>query len=420
MKLILRIFGTLLIAIFIIYILFMFTLNGILTTWVYPSVEKQTSVQIQSSSASYNPVSGWMRVSNIKIANSSNFEEPNLAVIPVFELKLKPASLFGRGPIVIERTRIDQGIVNLIRNKQGVLNVQEIQQNLTSSGEMSEIKVVLLPAVKDPKEPIEILVNIFEINSDIRYVDHQMPDLNVLMHMAVSGEQLSTVPSHEWGSIQIMGELLSDRSSFNTQISMRMAPITNPQKPSFDLEGRVLEIDPRLIAKASDKLGIKMAPFGVDPRIVCRAGQLDGSEVAIRLHDVIFSIGGNITKVNQLQFAVPLSGTLQNPTFDLTMVFREAVGGNTASILSSAIGGLVEDLDILEEPVKVLTDGVAEVLHQPLKEITKEAGAILESGFGLFGDLIQTDSNIATTNQPKPSVAEDLKKGLEGLGIKLF
>ena len=420
MKLILRIFGTLLIAIFIIYILFMFTLNGILTTWVYPSVEKQTSVQIQSSSASYNPVSGWMRVSNIKIANSSNFEEPNLAVIPVFELKLKPASLFGRGPIVIERTRIDQGIVNLIRNKQGVLNVQEIQQNLTSSGEMSEIKVVPLPAVKDPKEPIEILVNIFEINSDIRYVDHQMPDLNVLMHMAVSGEQLSTVPSHEWGSIQIMGELLSDRSSFNTQISMRMAPITNPQKPSFDLEGRVLEIDPRLIAKASDKLGIKMAPFGVDPRIVCRAGQLDGSEVAIRLHAVTLSISGNITKVHQVQFAAPLSGTLQNPAFDLTMTFREAVGGNTASILSSAIGGLVEDLDILEEPVKVLTDGVAEVLHQPLKEITKEAGAILESGFGLFGDLIQTDSNIATTNQPKPSVAEDLKKGLEGLGIKLF
>ena len=50
----------------------MFTLNGILTTWVYPSVEKQTSVQIQSSSASYNPVSGWMRVSNIKIANRTD------------------------------------------------------------------------------------------------------------------------------------------------------------------------------------------------------------------------------------------------------------------------------------------------------------------------------------------------------------
>ena len=58
-----------------------------------------------------------------------------------------------------------------------------------------------------------------------------------------------------------MGELLSDRSSFKTHISLRMAPITDLQKLSFDLEGRVLEIDPRLIAKTSDKLGIQMAPF---------------------------------------------------------------------------------------------------------------------------------------------------------------
>ena len=75
--------------------------------------------------------------------------------------------------------------------------------------------------------------------------------------------------------MQIMGELLSDRSSFKTHISLRMAPITDPQKLNFDLEGRVLEIDPRLIAKTSDKLGIQMAPFGIDPRIVCRAGHLE-------------------------------------------------------------------------------------------------------------------------------------------------
>ena len=217
-----------------------------------------------------------------------------------------------------------------------------------------------------------------------------------------------------------MGELLSDRSSFKTHISLRMAPITDLQKLSFDLEGRVLEIDPRLIAKTSDKLGIQMAPFGLDPRIVCRAGQLEGSEVAIRLHDVVFSIRGNKTKVNQLQFAVPLHGTLRRPIFDLNGAFQEAVSGNTGLIFSSVISGLVGDLDILEEPVKGLTDGVVEVLDQPLKEITKEASAIVEAGLDLFGELIQLDSNAVATNEPKPSASEDLKKGLEGLGIKLF
>jgi hypothetical protein len=420
MKLIPRIFGALLLAILLIYIVFVFALNGTLTTWVYPAIEKQTSVQIESRRASFNPVSGWMRVYNIEIANSSNFEEPNLAVIPIFELKFKPASLVGKGPIVIEQIRIDQGVVHLIRNTRGVLNIHEFQQNLTSSKEISEIKVVPIPAVKNPNEPIEILIEQLHVNSDVRYTDHQLPDLNVLLHMALSGDQLSTVSGYEWGSLQLMGELLSDRSSFNTHISMRIAPITNPQKPSFDLEGRVLEIDPRLIAKSFDELGIKMAPFGVDPRIVCRAGQIDGSEVAIRLHEVTFPIKGYMTKVNHLQFAVPLSGTLQNPIFDFNLAFREAIGGNATSILSSAIDGLVEDLDIIKEPVKALADGVEKVLEQPLKEITKEASAILEGGLGLFNDLIQTDSKTITTNQPKPSAAEDLKKGLEGLGIKLF
>ena len=420
MKLVLRIFGALLISFFIICFIFMFALNGILATWVYPSIEKQMDVQVQSSKASYNLISGWLRVSNLMVSNPPNFEEPTLAVIPVLDLKLKPASLFGGGAVVIEHARIDRGVVNLIRNKKGVYNVQELQKNLASSGEVSEIKGVPIPAVKNPKEPIEILLNILEMNSDILYVDHQIPDLNVLLHMAVSGKQISTVPGHEWGSIQIMGELLSDRSSFKTHISLRMAPITDLQKLSFDLEGRVLEIDPRLIAKTSDKLGIQMAPFGLDPRIVCRAGQLEGSEVAIRLHDVVFSIRGNKTKVNQLQFAVPLHGTLQRPIFDLNGAFQEAVSGNTGLIFSSVISGLVGDLDILEEPVKGLTDGVVEVLDQPLKEITKEASAIVEAGLDLFGELIQLDSNAVATNEPKPSASEDLKKGLEGLGIKLF
>ena len=111
---------------------------------------------------------------------------------------------------------------------------------------------------------------------------------------------------------------------------------------------------------------------------------------------------------------------MQSPIFDLSGAFREAVGSNTSLILGSVIGGLVEDLDILAEPVKELTDGVIEVLDQPLKEITKEASAIVEVGLDLFGGVIQKDSNSVITNKSEPSAMEDLKKGLEGLGIKLF
>ena len=97
----------------------MFALNGILATWVYPSIEKQMDVQVQSIKASYNLISGWLRVSNLMVSNPPNFEEPTLAVIPVLDSAETIISIWG-GAVVIEHARIDRGVVNLIRNKKGI------------------------------------------------------------------------------------------------------------------------------------------------------------------------------------------------------------------------------------------------------------------------------------------------------------
>ena len=74
---------------------------------------------MQSSTASYNPISGWLRMSSLMISNPPNFEEPTLAVIPVLELKLKPTSLIEEVSLSLNKQKIDRGVVNLIRNKKG-------------------------------------------------------------------------------------------------------------------------------------------------------------------------------------------------------------------------------------------------------------------------------------------------------------
>ena len=403
----------------------LFGFNGLLSSFVYPKLAADKGLEVQSDRASYNPFTGYLRLSDVEVANPIGFREPQLANLSLVEVKIKPSSLVGGGPIIVERVNIDRGVIQLIRNEEGLLNVVALQQQMgleeSGSGSGDTTMLVPVPAVKDTTQP-EILIQSVEINSDVRFVDRQLTDLDLMLHLAVLGQELGTVAGHEWGRIQVMGELLSDRGAFNTELSMKLAPVVDPQRPSFDLEGRIMEIDPRLIAEASRKLGVSFAPFGVDPQLICREGNLAGSEVAVRLHDVVFSLGGNPTKVKQLQFAVPVEGTIQAPKFEVTSALMQALGGNTRSLLGSALEGYVGELGLSEEPVKVLTDGVMEVLDKPLKGISKEAGAILEEGLNLFGGVLPgtgtTES--ASTNQPVEKAVEDLKEGLKGLGIKLF
>lgn len=399
----------------------LFGFNGLLSSLVYPKLMDDMGLELQSDRASFNPFTGYMRLADVELANPREFREPKLASISLVELKIKPASLVGGGPIIVEQVRIDRGVIQLIRNEQGILNITALQKQMGLEESGGGAVVVPVPAVKDTTQP-EVLVESIEINSDVRYVDYKIEDLDLMLHLALMGEELGTVAGHEWGRIQVMGELLSDRGAFNTELSMRLAPIVDPQKPSFDLEGRILEIDPRLIEQASRKLGVSFAPFGVDPQLVCREGDLTGSEVAVRLHDVSFSLAGNLTKVKQLQFAVPVKGTLQEPQFEITSALMQALGGNSKSILGSALQGAVGDLGLLEEPVKVLTDGVMEVLDEPLKGVSEEAGAIIEGGLNLLGGVLSGNESTegATTNQPVEKAVKDLKEGLEGLGIKLF
>ncbi len=403
----------------------LFGFNGLLSSFVYPKLAADKGLEVQSDRASYNPFTGYLRLSDVEVANPIGFREPQLANLSLVEVKIKPSSLVGGGPIIVERVNIDRGVIQLIRNEEGLLNVVALQQQMgleeSGSGSGDTTMLVPVPAVKDTTQP-EILIQSVEINSDVRFVDRQLTDLDLMLHLAVLGQELGTVAGHEWGRIQVMGELLSDRGAFNTELSMKLAPVVDSQRPSFDLEGRIMEIDPRLIAEASRKLGVSFAPFGVDPQLICREGNLAGSEVAVRLHDVAFSLGGNPTKVKQLQFAVPVEGTIQAPKFEVTSALMQALGGNTRSLLGSALEGYVGELGLSEEPVKVLTDGVMEVLDKPLKGISKEAGAILEEGLNLFGGVLPgtgtTES--ASTNQPVEKAVEDLKEGLKGLGIKLF
>jgi hypothetical protein len=135
-----------------------------------------------------------------------------------------------------------------------------------------------------------------------------------------------------------------------TDLDLQLAPVTDPQSPSFDLTGRILEIDPRIMQEAYSRLGIRSAPFGFDPQLHCRDGVFEQSRVAlnlnsIKLEDKLADRLGGMGSIQSLRFVVPVEGTLQSPEIDVQGSLLSAMGGNAQSLLDSLLKGAADEIN---------------------------------------------------------------------------
>jgi hypothetical protein len=204
----------------------------------------------------------------------------------------------------------------------------------------------------------------------MRYLDMRYESLDLALELKLNGRGLSTQrdPEAPWGAVTLNGSLGNDRSRFVTDLDLQLAPVTDPEAPSFDLTGRVMEIDPRLMEEAYSRLGIRSAPFGFDPRLHCREGAFERSRVVlnltdIKLEDKLARRLGGMGSIDSLKFVVPVEGTLQSPEIDVQRSLLAAIGGNTQSILDSLLKSAMEE---------AAPEGAEEDLESGLKSLGRK------------------------------------------------
>ena len=110
-----------------------------------------------------------------------------------------------------------------------------------------------------------------------------------------------------------------------------------------------MEIDPRIMQEAYSRLGIRSAPFGLDPRLHCRDGEFEQSRIAlklsqIKLEDKLAKRLGGMGSIESLRFVVPVEGTLQAPRIDVQGSLLSAMGGNTQSLLDALLRSAAEEV----------------------------------------------------------------------------
>jgi len=346
---------------------------------VLPRVKQETGIDASVDRLSINVVQGLLNLKGVAIRNPEGFGLENLASVGKVAVEVDIGSLLKQKLIRVKNVMVEDALVNVIRNKDGEININALQERLPKapakapSGEPAPEPEARKPAPStqappEAMEPVplpEVIIETLACTARVRYIDHKLNDLDLALALELNGTDLSTVrdPAAAWGELNLTGSLGDDRTSFVTDLTLDLAPVTDPVAPSFDLQGRIMEIDPRIMEDIYDSIGIRSAPFGFDPELHCRAGRFENSSFAlnlknIELEDKLSKQLGGMGSIDSLRFPVPVKGTLQEPRVDIQQAIAKGLGGNTKSILGAFLKGTAEKELGVDEPPEKLEEGL--------------------------------------------------------------
>jgi hypothetical protein len=454
-KVIASIFALGFVILTILHIFLQYGLTKAMRDVVLPRIRQETGVDVRVGHLSINVAAGRLILKNVSIRNPEGFVLENLASAGRIEVVVDIPSLFRQKPLRVKKAEVRNAVVNAVRNRAGELNINVLQERLPPRPEQpmpadqpridpgSRLPPTRQPAPKtaeqepvEPKPLPEVLVETMRCSAQLRYLDMRYEAVDLALDLTVDGQGLSTRRDLEapWGMVVLNGSLGNDRTRFVTDLDLRLAPVTDLQTPSFDLTGRVMEIDPRIMQEAYSRLGIRSAPFGFDPDLHCREGVFERSRVALALKDIELEdklsrrLGGMGT-IASLRFVVPVEGTLQSPVIDLQGALRSAIGGNTQSLLEALLKGVVPEAD-LNEPSGSASDAAVELLGEYVEEIGESETAKKVLKDWVDGKPPPTNAAPASTSDVLVDIlgeeieeigeSELLKEGLKDLGRTLF
>jgi len=446
--------------------LHLFLLHGLtrmINETILPDLEQKYGLKIQVQKLSINIPNGMLYLKKITLQNPDGFLLENLASVEEVKVEVDLHSVLRRQPLVIRRIEVEKALLNIIRNADGVFNVSALkasmspaepapQQPLPPSG----IQQPSAPSAPPPPPeqvypPPEILLQHLSCRLKVRYIDLHLNQTDIALDLSLTGNDLSTLqdPDAPWGSLNLQGSLGNQKQAFLTMLQARLAPLTMPEQPSFDLTGKVMEIDPRLMDKLYKKLGIRSAPFGLEPDLHCVDGVYENSAIALKISNIKIeekhaNAFSRALSAQSLRFSFPLTGSIQNPTLEWQQALASSIGGNTKAVLNAYLTDELAKHGVTNAPPDDIPAVAVELLSKKVEYIGKS-----ETAQRLLNDLANavvstnqsnhqaTNQPPAQTNAPAPPITdalidilgeevdevgenEALKNELKGLGRLLF
>lgn len=417
----------------------MFLTKGLTTALnqgVFPAVKGMYGLEMSITNASVNLFKGDALLEGFAVRNLKGYSEPTLLTFDRCRLELDMMSLLKRDPVVIKLAEADGAVLTVERNSQKLYNVKELADSLKPV-ESAEAPSAPAPQPSapspqtEPEEPVKakpvpVHIRRIAVDSTVKYIDSGRRKAFDLK-LRLTGSDLFTVPAEgQPDSLLVLrGSLANNQDSFATDLNAILKPLTDPQHPSFNATGSILDIDADFLGDLLKKNKMESRSFSVKPSITCNQGVLNGSQIDL----VLKGLKMYGTDIGDTTLKLPLNGTLQRPSLDITGAIQSLFSEQGMKIGKTL--GLQElkkqlGVDTNAAPRDLLIGG----LTNNVKEIQENPGlqtlieAVIPGG----------QTNSAATNAPSVSDAlvdqlgknvkeldnEAVKDTLKGLGKSLF
>ena len=199
--------------------------------------------------------------------------------------------------------------------------------------------------------------NLFKINrinvqTDIYYIN-KIKNINFKCYSIMDGRNICNIDGSEWGNVQIISQMYTNKEIFNSQLNIDISPLCNIDHLSFKLNGSIENIPAVLTDHLLKKIKIAYSSASINPNISCLDGMLYDSAIIVRINDIDIIKDSYETKIKKIQLPIIVHGSLRDIKLDYTpslTILKNKTLGNTIKILSDKIE---EEYDRVEDQVKL-------------------------------------------------------------------
>ena len=285
----------------------------------------------------------------IKNLNIKNLDNDSIYYFSKLKIKFNLKSFFDE-TIIINNFNLIDGKINLFQKKNNFNNLKLIKP-------ISNQK-----KIKNGAKNKEFIIKKIKVNGDLIYTNSSNK-LKYLLHIILSGKEISNVSKRKWGDFQLVTQSYSNDKEFISHINVYIAPIINTSDITFNLTGSIENIPSLFLNPSLDNVNIDYSSASAIPNIKCKNSKLDGSSIIIRLNDINIKKDNYETKIKKLQLPLDIKGTLYNPEIDYS---------SALDILKSKT--LNKTIQIIGDKIEEEYDRIEDQTKEKLKQLDEKLG----------------------------------------------
>lgn len=330
--------GALLLA---LQLFFQTRLTYLLDRTLVPRLHELYGVDISIADTHMNFLGGSMSVGEFAIANPQPFEEPHLLRVRNTDADLDVLALL-RGVIQVAGSHVEEARMVVVHHKNNTVNLFALNKPERGAPAPSTAEETMGPAAKrTPVQLPRILLRDFTVESVLEYVDHYVSEqpLKLAFRLRVEADNVATFERTTpfWGTVAVNGHLDGDPDAFVTRLQASVAPLVDPERPSFDLRGSVAEIEGSQIDAALRQADMDCDRADMRVDVKCRNGTFvePDSVIAITLRNV--SLRGSLARrmkgfpiPRDLTVTAPIGGDISAPKIRRHDIWRQSLLDNLA------------------------------------------------------------------------------------------